>query len=174
MPVEGARDVSLPTNVVIDLTSWNAPQLFGGVPERSRLPVDPFTGFVDVMIAPNGQVVVAGASANNAPSVNFPFYHFWLSEREDVSSPTPFDAMKGKTFLLPMPRDTVYDPRIPAIVSLPIAQAQNVPNLKSERRLLSINTRSGVISSTAIETFYLNNPSYPYEAAESGQKDVQP
>ena len=56
----------------------------------------------------------------------------------------------------------------------PADPSLNVTNLKGDRRLLSINTRSGAITSTAIETFYLNNPSYPYEAAESGQKDVQP
>ena len=68
-----------------------------------------------------------------------------------------------------MPRGTGGDPRIGA-ASYPAT----LPTLKGERRLLTINTRTGAITPTAIETFYLNNPSYPYEAAESGQKDVQP
>ena len=163
VPTEGAREVSLPTNVVIDMTTWNT-----GQPERSRVPVDPFTGYVDVMIAPNGQVVVAGASANNAPAVNYPYYHFWITERDQLNS--PFVPPQPLGFQLPMPKDTGGDPRINAAQVYPAG----LPTLKGDRRLLSINTRSGVITSTTIETFYANNPSFPYEAAESGQKDVQP
>lgn len=172
VPVEGAREISMPTNVVIDLTTWNADILFGqaNVSERSRLPVDPYTGFVDVMVAPNGQIVVAGASANASPPVNFPYYHFWITERDDVNQPTPKDPANGKTFLLPMPKDSGNDPRIAGVTGSP---ALNNPVLRYERRLLSVNTRTGSIVPTAIETFYLNNPSYPFEAAESGQRDAQ-
>jgi prepilin-type N-terminal cleavage/methylation domain-containing protein len=182
VPVEGARDVAMPTNVVVDLTTWDVGRFSaGGVPERSRLPVDPFTGFVDVMMAPNGQVLIAGPSSNASPPVSEPFYHFWITEREDVNQPDtsgsggspPFAYLPlttAKPYRLPMPRDTGNDGRMATAAD----PTQNVVNLKKDRRLLSINTRSGAITSTAIETFYVNNPSFPYEAAESGQKDVQP
>lgn len=169
VPVEGSREVLLPTNVVIDLTTWNA-----GQPERSRLPVDPITGFVDVMVSPNGQLVVAGASANNSPPVQFPFYHFWFTERDDVYEPfgttaNPSPNPPPPPPLLPMPRGTKGDPRINAGAVYP----DSLPALKGERRLLSINTRSGVITPTSVETLYVNNTSYPYEAAESGAKESQ-
>jgi len=107
---EGAREVALPQGVVIDMTTWNAGSAFLGSPnaptaapsspERSRLPVDPYSYYVDVMIAPNGQVIPSGpgqgsissggsGSGGGAPSPtsNLPFYHFWVAEREDVFDP---------------------------------------------------------------------------------------
>ena len=46
------REISLPTNVVIDLTTWgNAFQ------ERSQFPagvINPYTGYVDILLYPNG------------------------------------------------------------------------------------------------------------------------
>ncbi len=107
---EGAREVALPQGVVIDMTTWNAGSAFLGTPnaptaapsspERSRLPVDPYSYYVDVMIAPNGQVIPSGpgqgsissggsGSGGGAPSPtsNLPFYHFWVAEREDVFDP---------------------------------------------------------------------------------------
>ncbi|MDB5349441.1 MAG: pilE [Planctomycetota bacterium] len=163
VPSEGAREVALPTNVVIDLTTSANP-----LSERSRVPTDLTTTFVDVLIAPNGQVMNGAAGTNLAPPVNFPFYHFWLSEREDAAEPFPVALKLG--FQLPMPRGTRGDPRIDPNPTYPA----NLPGLKGERRLLSVNTRTGAITSTAIETFYLNNPSYPFEAAEAGVKDALP
>lgn len=162
VPSEGAREILMPTNVVIDLTT-----ALTALPERSRLPVDPATGFVDVLIAPNGQVVNAAPSANLAPPVAFPFYHFWICERDDVHD--PFPASMNLPFQLPMPKGTTGDPRIGSA-----AYPATLQTLKGERRLLTVNTRTGAITPTAVETFYVNNPSYPYEAAEAGAKDVQP
>ncbi len=162
IPSEGAREILLPTNVVIDLTTS-----FSSLSERSRVPFELATGFVDILVAPNGQVLNASAGTNLAPLVNFPFYHFWLSERDDATEPFPTSLNLG--FRLPMPKGTGGDPRI-GVASYPAT----LPTLKGERRLLSINTRTAAITSTAIETFYLNNPSYPFEAAEAGVKDVQP
>ena len=62
-------------------------------PERSRLPVDPFTYYVDIMICPSGLVVQGGPGSGNgdyislSPASSQPFYHFWLTEREGVSAP---------------------------------------------------------------------------------------
>ena len=88
----GARETTLPAGIVIDLTGWNAPTI-GLRPERSRLPVDPYTNYVDIMIAPNGQVVQGGAGTSGgdinalAPAASQPFYHFWLTDRQDVVAP---------------------------------------------------------------------------------------
>ena len=166
VPSEGAREVALPTNVVVDLTTWSATQ-----PERSRLPVDINTKFVDVMVAPNGQILVAGPGTNVAPPVAYPFYHFWFCERDEVNEPTLLNLSSNKLWFLPMPQGSGNDPRITSTLGDP---TQNVPTLKGERRLLSVNTRSGAITATAIETMYLNNTSYPFEAAEAGIKDTQP
>ncbi len=101
---EGAREVMLPEGVVIDLTTWNGLSATpnGTLPERSRLPVDPYSFYVDVMIGPDGQVLTASAgqsagaqstgSTTNFPTSNMPFYHFWIAEREDV-----YDPMFGLT-----------------------------------------------------------------------------
>ena len=98
----GAREVTLPAGVVIDLTTWNASTLGTGVlPERSRLPVDPFTGYVDIMIDQTGRVVTPGAGSDgggaygNSPLSSVPFYHFWLTEREGVVPPL-FGTFSGK------------------------------------------------------------------------------
>ena len=99
----GARETTLPEGIVIDMTTWNAPtsglnpnnKATGPVlqPERSRVPVDPYTHYVDIMISPSGQVVQGGAGSGNSdynslsPGANQPFYHFWLTEREGVMQP---------------------------------------------------------------------------------------
>lgn len=100
---EGAREVALPQGVVIDLTTWNAPGALTKaglsqptLPERSRVPIDPYSHYVDIMIGPNGQVITAGAGQSAGslaggmgafPTSNMPFYHFWIAEREDVYDP---------------------------------------------------------------------------------------
>ena len=102
---EGAREVMLPQGVVIDLTTWNATAARVSassnataptLSERSRVPIDPYSHYVDVMISPDGQVMSAtpGQSAGSLsagtatfPTSSMPFYHFWIAEREDVYDP---------------------------------------------------------------------------------------
>lgn len=118
---EGAREVPLPNGVVIDLTTWNATAALDStgathqptLPERSRLPVDPYSFTVDVMLTPDGQVMTANAgqsagsmSAVSFPTGNMPFYHFWIAQREDVYDPlfstTNAQAVvNGKTISVP-------------------------------------------------------------------------
>ena len=54
-PAANSREIALPTNVVIDMTTWgNAFQ------ERSQFPagvINPYTGYVDILLYPNGTVV---------------------------------------------------------------------------------------------------------------------
>ncbi len=81
-PATNARAVQLPSNVVVDLTTW------GSTRERSRLPVDPVTGTVDVCVRPGGQVVGTSVySTQSSVGLDGAFYHFWLAERADVGAP---------------------------------------------------------------------------------------
>ena len=169
VPTSSSREVALPTNVVIDLTGSLTADFGRPNPlsERSRVPIDPKTGYVDILVAPNGSILASAAGTNLAPSVDFPFYHFWFTERDDVYEPTNYGV--NYPFTQPMLRDTGGDPRIGTL-----AYPDTAPALKGERRLLTVNTRTGQITSTAVEVFYANNTSYPFEAAEAGVKDAQP
>jgi len=177
---EGAREVFLPSGVLIDMTTWNAGRattdgtatgtLAGLVPERSRLPIDPYTKYVDIMLSPSGQVVTPGAGlglvnpgvGSGATTSAIPFYHFWLAEREDVVAPlwgTRFSAdltgaiplvnpLHGAAlasrarFLLPVPKSV-------ANLYAGTASATNGRDLKGERRILTLFTRTGQIVTTA-------------------------
>jgi prepilin-type N-terminal cleavage/methylation domain-containing protein len=160
VPSEGSREVSLPSGIVIDMSSWSF------TAERSRLPFDPFTGFVDVMIAPAGHVVSAGATTtSSAPPVAAPYYHFWLADVDDVFAPVN-QSGAGVPYFLPMPQGSLFYPN---------------PNdttgrfLKKDRRLVSINTRTGAISTNTIDDFDAQNSltlDRPFLAAQGGVKEV--
>jgi prepilin-type N-terminal cleavage/methylation domain-containing protein len=175
VPSPAARESNLPQNVVLDLTSWDADKIpvrnaidQPYVPERSRLPVDPSTGYVDILISPGGQVIQQTFTANPAPSVQLPYYHFWLTDLEDVADQTfPPGA---QAFLLPMLKGSSDDP---SLTSGPYAQTYPdiLPPLRANRRLVSLNVQTGQVVTTSVETMYTNNPSYPFKAAESGQKE---
>jgi prepilin-type N-terminal cleavage/methylation domain-containing protein len=78
-PSPNAREIALPSNVVIDLTTWASTR------ERSRLPVNLFTGAVDVLINPDGTVVPTTIYASPASAgLGSAWLHFWLAERSDV------------------------------------------------------------------------------------------
>ena len=84
-PMGAAREINLPTNVVIDLTTW------GTTKERSRLPVNLSTGYVDVVLNPNGTVVPTTLYSTPASiGMSGAFYHFWVAERSDVFAPSPW------------------------------------------------------------------------------------
>lgn len=82
IPLGGSREVSLPSGVVVDATTWDTTR------ERSRLPVDPDSLFVDIMISPQG---LATPSTKYGVPFSFrlgsEFFHFWLADRADVLSP---------------------------------------------------------------------------------------
>jgi prepilin-type N-terminal cleavage/methylation domain-containing protein len=81
-PTSATREVALPTNVVIDLTTWHTTR------ERSSLPVNPLTGEVDVIINSDGSVNLAPFYSTPA-SVGLAgaFLDFGLVERSDISAP---------------------------------------------------------------------------------------
>ncbi len=166
----GARETLLPSNVVVDLTSWNpgfynntAPFNTYGitwVAERSRLPVDPTTGYVDILINPNGTVMPTTVySSPSSFGMASSFYHFWLSERGDLFDP---HAQTGVPYLLPM-----------------VAGAANYPSasdllgtraLSGERRLVTLYTRTGQIITNQVENTNFNgtNPSLPFLLPQQG------
>lgn len=209
----GAREVALPSDVVIDLTTWNAPAAGAGgllgsrnarptSPERSRLPLDPYTYAVDILMNPNGSVadlgVISSASLARSPITSLPFYHFWLTERQDVQAPlwgnNGYNATTGRLvanpsfvtypnvkliepkFLLPMPADTPgYTKLVP-----------NAPVLKGERRLVTLFTRTGQIVTTEINrepiqtstglvggSFDIFDINAPYYDAQIGSREAK-
>lgn len=82
MPTAGSRELALPTQVVIDLTTWATTQ------ERSRLPVNRWTGEVEILVNPDGTVVPTTLYASPASfGMASAFDHFWLAERADVKPP---------------------------------------------------------------------------------------
>ena len=50
-PAPNARQVAFPGQVVVDMTTWNNTR------ERSRLPVNTYAGYVDILVNPDGSVV---------------------------------------------------------------------------------------------------------------------
>lgn len=83
MPQPGAREVALPTAMVIDATT-----VFG-TQERSRLPVDPSSGNVDILVNPDGSVSYSLPwGSPSSVGLGATFLHFWLAERQDVAIPS--------------------------------------------------------------------------------------
>ena len=192
----GGAETTLPAGVVIDLTTWNAaaiplvataavPNPAAYLPERSRLPVNPFNGYVDIMLDQTGRVVSPGAGTGtsvanaNSPLASLPFYHFWLAEREDVVAPLNGSATTSG-FVYPVPNPD-YSATTPHVNFLPMPQgtidsggnAYAGPYLKGERRLVTLFTKTGQIVSNSIELFNESDTSTPYYAPQSGVKESQ-
>jgi prepilin-type N-terminal cleavage/methylation domain-containing protein len=170
VPSEGAREVTLPSNVVIDATTWNAS--LPNIQERSRLPVDPSSFFVDIMLAPNGQVMQTWANGSYGPALAMPFYQFWFAEREDVVDGRLISSVP---YLLPMPPSKRQ--ANPAKQDVPYypSQSDSTPRfLKGERRLITLFTKTGQITTNMLESFDGSNPALPFLAAQSGaQEEIQ-
>ncbi len=174
VPAPGSRETPLPSNVVIDLTTWN-PQFFTAqaiaagitnisyVSERSRLPVDPNTGYVDILLNPNGTVVpTTEYSSPTSAGMGSAFYHFWLSERSDLFDPQ-MQAPAGVPYLLPMVSDLNNSYPNPNDNFKPRA-------LSGERRLVTLFARTGQIVTNQIETFNGTAPSLPFLGAQQGTR----
>ena len=207
----GARETTLPAGVVIDLTTWNAPMVSQMTsppttpvlqPERSRLPVDPYTYYVDILIAPSGQVVQGGAGSASgafnalAPQSSQPFYHFWLTEREGVQPPlwgtygsvtvASSDAVSSiprpnpnygsgvaaQNYMLPLPQGTAGYTPMPAGPT-----GTNYPTipvyLTGERRLVTLFVKTGQIVTNSITSFNVNDTNQPFYDAQAGVKESQ-
>ncbi len=98
-PVSNSREISLPTNVVIDLTTWGNPALNLGTQERSQFPpgvINPYTGYVDILLYPNGTVVPTTIySTPSSFGMSGAFFHFWLAERSDVAISSTNDQRRA-------------------------------------------------------------------------------
>jgi hypothetical protein len=194
VPTAGAREVLLPAGVVVDATSWSMTQ------ERSRLPVDPASLFVDIMLNPSGQVIPTTVYSAPTSASPIPFLHFWLADRNDVypvgavwGLPTPTNP--APPFLLPMDVDAAKnDPNnagyqlagpghYPPASALPAA-----PMLKGDRRLITINAKSGMVVTNTLDTiphtttdgtilpgegFNIDDPGQPFYKAQFGQREVK-
>jgi prepilin-type N-terminal cleavage/methylation domain-containing protein len=157
IPSPGSRIQELPTGTSIDMTGWNRttppqPQLG----ERSRLPIDPRTGYIDILIAPNGMVLKADYNTTQpGPPMSFPFFHFWISDNDDIV--TPLWGVTYPATALPTPDVRDSQGRL----------------LKGERRLVSINTRTGQIVTGSAENFSTSNINTPFFNVEHGIRDEQ-
>ena len=183
VPTPGANDIALPPGVVIDLTTWNSPllptaQLGLNVPppwpQRSRLPVDSLTHYVNIMIAPNGKVVPTMPGENALPYLTPPFYHFWITQREDVFGPL-FDvvALPGVPPVNYPPSLNPQYPNLSYQLPMPAGSLNYVGSkvLKGDRRLVTLNTKTGTVTSMRIETFNGADMNLPYRLAQQGAKD---
>ncbi len=159
-PAANSREQALPSNVVIDLTTWGN----GSLAERSRLPVNPFTGAVDILVYPSGAVVPTTIYSTPASfTMAGAFFHFWLAERGDVIAPSA--TATAPPFL---PVGTV-----PQQLGTYTGQS-----LQGEYRVVSMFTHTGQItnndnvqfdnpSNPASGTF---NASYPFLPAQQGNR----
>jgi prepilin-type N-terminal cleavage/methylation domain-containing protein len=207
----GSRETVLPSGVVIDATTWNAGtirQTTAGVnvsppplPERSRLPIDPYTQTVDIMVAPSGQITPGGAGtsgalgSSTAAAVNVPFYHFWLAEREDVfptiggafvqnSASSPQVAqLKANPNYNPGPTLAARNANRPYLLPMPEGTSLYEDTspvlfpsntfLKGQRRLVTLFTRTGQTLTTDDVQFLGNDTNYPYYAAQAGAREAR-
>ncbi len=172
----GSRETALPDNVVVDLTSWNQ-----ALPERSRLPVDPLSGTVDILLDPSGRLIPTTRYSSPASfGMNQSFYHIWVGERSDLAeiqttgtapaiTAAPLLASPNPSFLLPMPQDA-YD----AYGATLTASNPTLPVLKGQVRLLTLSTRTGNMITTDTPSFRVGNPSQPYHAPQLGQQGDAP
>jgi hypothetical protein len=203
---EKATEVALPEGIVIDLTTWNAAtaRAFSNPnqvahpsrPERSRLPVDPYTLTVDIMLMPSGQVLLpTGGSGSLAGGMvaqaSVPFYHFWVTEREDVfyplftsqsnpnspliAHPNYASAQNTRSYLLPMPNDRLSGYDIGAENELLPANAQlsNESYLEGDRRIVTLFTRTGQITTNVVESFNVTNTELPFIGPQIGTREVK-
>lgn len=196
VPSPNAAEVGLPSDVVIDATTalsfvpnyainnglaLNPPNInYARFPvgdartsymtdaERSRLPIDLQTRYVDIIFQPDGQIVTSAASSQNNIPFQVPFYHLWICDRADVFPPT--DPGNGRTA-------DQFMPRLPLPEGVPVgSRHDNVNNsewaLRNERRLITIQTRTGRITSQSLEMFDSTDSSMPYADAQKGIAEV--
>ena len=79
-PAANAREVALPTQVVIDLTTWNTD---ARAVAASRAVINRYTGYVDILVNPDGTVVPTTIYSTPASfGLSGAFLHFWLARAE--------------------------------------------------------------------------------------------
>jgi prepilin-type N-terminal cleavage/methylation domain-containing protein len=173
-PTVNAREISLPTNVVIDMTSWA-----NSFQERSHVPpgvINPFTGYVDILLFPDGTVVPTTVySTPSSSGMSGAFLHFWLAERSDVvaiqldQNGKPAQLVNSQPLYLPL-----------GTISQQLAQPANSytgPALRGEYSIVTLFARTGrIITSNHVQfdnpmspvNGSTYNPNYPFLAVEQG------
>lgn len=166
VPAQTGLETVLPADIVIDLTTFNTTR------ERSRVPIDPITNYVEIMVNPNGQVepTTSYSSPSSVSMANGAFYHFWLAERKDVFEPVDQTA-NSVPYLLPMP-ETAYD--MSGSPSGYPATGDAAPRfLTGERTLVTLYCRSGNIVTNSIEFFSAADVSMPFYASQIGYTEAK-
>jgi prepilin-type N-terminal cleavage/methylation domain-containing protein len=186
VPSQGAREVMLPAGMVIDATTWNTTR------ERSRLPIQSGSLYCDIMVNPNGLYVPTTQYSSPTSAGTLPFLHFWLTSREDVYPIGTIPASAGFSFNLPM-TSTALGWDATNQVALPITSdgqyypaATGLPVLKGDRRLVTMFTQSGLVTTNTIESipptagvlavgegFCVGNVNYPFMRAQQGLREAR-
>jgi hypothetical protein len=148
-PSSNSREMALPTNVVIDLTTWNF-----ALPERSQFPpgvLNPYTGYVDILVYPNGTVVPTTIySTPSSFGMGAASMQFWLAERSDVVAPTISGSSTSPPYL---PIGTIS--RQLTLSATPY----NGARIQGEYRIVTLFTRTGQVSSD--DNVEFDNPLNP-------------
>ncbi|QEH38170.1 hypothetical protein OJF2_67680 [Aquisphaera giovannonii] len=149
VPSPGGVPVTLPSSTVIDLSTWSTTR------ERSRLPVNAYSGEADILIGPRGDVMPTTVYSTPASTpFGAPFLHFWIADRSDV-----------------------FDPDLSATPRLPVLGDEDPGNgraLRGSPFLVSMNARSGRIESTTPTPIGSStagagrDPGFPFRAVEQG------
>jgi prepilin-type N-terminal cleavage/methylation domain-containing protein len=145
-PSPNAREISLPSSVVIDATTWNSTL------ERSRFPsscFNPYSGFVDILLNSDGSLVPTTLFSSPA---SFPmagaFVDLWLADRQDVVAPT--SALSSAT-----------PPTLPiALGSGASSSTTSYSVLKGDYRLITLFSRTGQIVSDGNMPFFDSSGTY--------------
>jgi prepilin-type N-terminal cleavage/methylation domain-containing protein len=157
-PSSGSREVALPSNVVIDLTTWAttrersrfpipaAPLVTGGQALLTSQVINPESGSVDILVNPDGTVVPSTVySSPSSFGLNGAFLHFWLAERSDVTAPvTP--GIYSTNWTLPLPAGIAPN------------NFATGAELKGEYSLVTVYSRTGQILVNAPPRFDIPNP----------------
>ena len=164
-PTTNAREISLPTNVVIDATTWGNPQIKnvrGSLSTNSRV-MSTFWSIPTGRSCPPRSTRLPSSFTMGAT-----FLHFWLAERSDVATPTSNTVKANVAPFLPLPKGL-----FPTLFS-------SGAELKGEYRLITLNARTGQISTDEDMGFDPNlstdisagtyNANYPFLETQLGVK----
>ncbi|MHC5537751.1 pilus assembly FimT family protein [Singulisphaera rosea] len=159
VPVEGARETQLPGSVVIDASTFLTTE------ERSRgLPIDPNSLICEILVNADGQIVPQTIYSTPA-SFNVPFFHLWLADRRDVVPPVDNrSATTPVPYLLPMPAGSL---------NYPHAGDTTGRTLNNDRMLVTIFTKSGLITTSSIENFDGTSTFTPFAESQLGVRDAK-
>ena len=107
--------------------------------------INPFTGYVDILVYPNGTVVPTTIySTPSSFGMSGAFVHLWLAERSDVVAPNPV---------------ATAPPYLPVGGLQQQLGAYAGPSLQGEYRVVTLFTRTGQV--TTNDNVPFDNPANP-------------